>query len=125
MYHGASAISFCVSHIRIISTLAGIDHLLPNGRGAGGSRGEESDELHVACFMGLLSFLASQPEVMRVSAARKVRLLNAAAFPNIQSATSTETPLSDSGLDGTGEVIQVGESAPNDTRVGSQLPRTG
>lgn len=59
--------------------------------------------------MGLLSFLTSQPEVMRVSAARQLKLLNAAAFPNIQSATRTETPLSNSGLDGTGEVIQVGE----------------
>ena len=71
--------------------------------------------MHVACFMGLLSFLASRPEVMRVSAARKLSLLNAAAFPNIQSATSTETPLSDSGLDGAGEIIQVGAPASYDT----------
>lgn len=87
--------------------MAGIDHLLPGGRGAGGSEGEEADELRVACFMGLLSYLASRPEVLRVSAAQKMKLLNAAAFPNIQSATHVDTPLTDSGLDGSGEVIQV------------------
>ncbi|CAM9659673.1 unnamed protein product, partial [Hapterophycus canaliculatus] len=86
---------------------AGINHLLPGGRGAGGNEGEEADELQVACFMGLLSFLASRPEVVRISAAREAKLLNAAAYRNLQSATLTETPMTDSGLDGTGEVIQV------------------
>lgn len=61
----------------------------------------------MACFMGLLSFLASRPEVVRISAARQAKMLNAAAYTNLQSATLTETPMSDSGLDGTGEVIQV------------------
>lgn len=36
------------------------------------------------------------------------RALNAAARANIQSATVTETPLTDAGLDGSGEVVQVG-----------------
>ncbi|CAM9519204.1 unnamed protein product, partial [Scytosiphon promiscuus] len=88
-------------------TLRGIDHLLPGGRGAGGNEGEEADELQVACFMGLLSFLAARPEVVRISAARQAKMLNAAAYRNLQSATMTETPVTDSGLDGTGEVIQV------------------
>ena len=39
------------------------------------------------------------------------RTLNAAARANIQSATVTETPLTDLGLDGSGEVIQVGTAA--------------
>lgn len=33
--------------------------------------------------------------------------LNAAAFRNVQSATLTETPLSDAGVNGRGEIIQV------------------
>lgn len=85
----------------------GLDHLLYSGRGVGGRR-EEATELHVACFMGLVSFLASRPEVLRVAASHRKRLLNAAARANIQSATVTSTPLTDAGLDGTGEVIQVG-----------------
>lgn len=84
-----------------------MDHLLPEGRGAGGNEGAEADELQVACFMALLSFLASRPEVLRVSPARAMKLLNAAAYHNVQSATLTESPLTDAGLDGTGEVIQV------------------
>ena len=61
----------------------------------------------MACFMGLVSFLASRPEVLRVAPKHKRRLLNAAARANIQTATVTSTPLTDAGLDGTGEVIQV------------------
>ena len=61
----------------------------------------------MACFMGLVSFLASRPEVLRVAPRHKMRLLNAAARANIQTATVTSTPLTDAGLDGTGEVIQV------------------
>lgn len=59
--------------------------------------------------MGLVSFLASQPEVLRVSTARKINLFNAAAYRNVQSANLEDTPLTDAGLDGTGEVIQVRE----------------
>ena len=73
----------------------------------GGTEGPEADELQVACFMGLLSYLAARPEVLHVSAARKIKTLNAAAFANVQSATLTKTPLTDSGLDGSGEVIQA------------------
>lgn len=69
---------------------------------------EEAAELHVACFMGLISFLTSRPEVLRVSPKVEKRLLNAAARAIIQSATVTDSPLTDVGLDGTGQVIQVG-----------------
>lgn len=64
-------------------------------------------ELHVACFMGLVSFVASRSEVLRISTKNKKRLLNAAARAIIQTATTSDTPLTDAGLDGTGEVIQV------------------
>ena len=87
---------------------AGLDHLLHSGRGAGGTSQEgEAAELHVACFMGLVSFLASRLEVLRVGSRHTQGLLNAAARANIQSATITDTPLTDAGLDGAGEVIQV------------------
>lgn len=69
--------------------------------------GEESTELRVACFMGLVSFLSSRVEVLRVSPWHTARLLNAVARPMIQSATLTETPLTDAGLDGTGQIVQV------------------
>lgn len=86
----------------------GLDHLLYSGRGAGGrSDGGEAAELHIACFMGLLSFLASRSEVLRVAPRQSQGLLNAAARANIQSATVTDTPLTDAGLDGTGQVVQV------------------
>ena len=72
-----------------------------------GGQGEEAEELHVACFMGLVSFLAARLEVLRVAPWHTKVLLNAVARATIQSATSTSTPLTDAGLDGTGEVIQV------------------
>ena len=68
---------------------------------------EESTELRVACFMGLVSFLSSRLEVLRVSPRHGARLLNAAARSVIQSATLTEAPLTAAGLNGTGEIIQV------------------
>ena len=91
----------------IVPPYTGLDHLLYGGRGAGGQR-EESDELHVACFMGLVSFLAGRNEVLRVSPWEKKFPLNSSARANIQSGTVTATPLTDAGLDGTGEIIQVG-----------------
>ncbi|CAM9868950.1 unnamed protein product, partial [Ascophyllum nodosum] len=97
-----------------VLTVSGVDHLLASGRGAGG-QGEEAVELHMACFMGLVSFLASRPEVLRVAPKHKRRLLNAAARANIQTATVTSTPLTDAGLDGTGEVIQVVDSGLDET----------
>lgn len=84
----------------------GLDHLLYSGRGAGGHQ-EEAAELHVACFMGLLSFLASRHEVLRVAPTHSARTLDAAVRAIIQTATPTQTPLTDARLDGTGEVIQV------------------
>ena len=61
----------------------------------------------MACFMGFVSVPAGRPEVLRVTPRHQTRLLNAAARANIQLATVTSTPLTDAGLDGTGEVIQV------------------
>ena len=77
----------------------GVDHLLP---------GEEPpSETKMACFMVLLMQLADKPEVLRVSPTHKGKLLNSAASAVVQSATTTDTPLLDAGLDGQGEVIQV------------------
>lgn len=72
-----------------------------------GGRGDEAAEMHVACFMGLVSFLAGRIEVLRIAPWHMKVLLNAAARANIQSASVTQTPLTDAGLDGSGEVIQV------------------
>lgn len=90
----------------VISCLSGLDHLLYLGRGAGG-REDEATELKVACFMGLVSFLASRQEVLRVAPRRPVKMLDASVRGIIQTATPTSTPLTAAGLDGTGEVIQV------------------
>ncbi|CAB1107200.1 unnamed protein product [Ectocarpus sp. CCAP 1310/34] len=95
--------------------VTGLDHLLFSGRGAGGSHEEESTELHVACFMGLVSFFAGRPEVLRVSPRHTKRVLNEAARGIIQSASATDTPLTDAGLDGTGEVIQVVDTGLDET----------
>ena len=84
----------------------GLGHLFYDGTGALG-RNEESTELRVACFMGLVSFLSSRVEVLRVSPRHGASLLNAVARPMIQSATLTESPLTAAGLDGTGQVVQV------------------
>lgn len=94
----------------LLPITTGIDHLLAPGRGVGGSEGAESDELRVACFMGLVSFLASRPEVLRVAPLHRSKILNAVAKAIAHSATTvttTETALTSAGLDGTGEVIQV------------------
>ena len=61
----------------------------------------------MACFMAFLMQLAVKPEVLRVSPTHKAKLLNSAASAVVQSATTTETPLLDVGLDGKDEVIQV------------------
>lgn len=105
------------SHSWFSSSLEGLDHLLPNGRGAGGREGEEAEELKATCFMGLLSYLASTPEVLRISSLHKSKFLNAIAKAISQSATTTDTPLTDSKLDGTGEVIQV--RSPNQVAKGA------
>lgn len=87
-------------------TFSGVEHLLPSGRGVGGI-GDEAIELRMACFMSLVSLFASRPEVLYVSPKKEKHLLNAAARAIVQTATVTDTPLTDAGLDGTGEVIQV------------------
>lgn len=79
--------------------MAGLDHLLPNEK--------TPSEAKVACFMGLLSLLAAKPEVLRISPLHRVIPMNAVSRAVVQSATLTDTPLLDAGLDGTGEVIQV------------------
>lgn len=63
--------------------------------------------MRIACFMGLVSFLAGRAEVLRVAPRHAKRLYNAAARAIIQSATLTKAPLTAAGLDGTGEIIQV------------------
>ncbi|CAM9625709.1 unnamed protein product, partial [Ectocarpus fasciculatus] len=85
----------------------GMDHLLPGK--------EAPSELRTACYMGLLSQLAAKPEVLRVSPLQSGSLHNAVANALVQSATTTETPLLDAGLDGTGEVIQVVDSGLDET----------
>ncbi|CAN0316610.1 unnamed protein product, partial [Scytosiphon promiscuus] len=95
--------------------IPGLDHLLFLGRGAGGSTEEESTELHVACFMGLVSVLAARMDVLRVSSWHSKRLLNESARNVIQSATATDSPLTDAGLDGTGEVIQIIDTGVDET----------
>lgn len=57
--------------------------------------------------MGLVSFFAGRLEVLRVTPRLKEVLYNAAARAVIQGATVTNTLLTDAGLDGTGQVIQV------------------
>lgn len=76
-----------------------MDHLLPSD--------DPPSETKMACFMGLLSQLAAKPEVLRVSPHQRAQELNSVANAVVQSATKTETPLLDAGLDGTGEVIQA------------------
>lgn len=84
-----------------------MDHLLHLGRGAGGKRGTESDELQMACLMGLVSFLAAAPEVQRISPLHASELKNAVAGAIVQSGNIADRPLMEAGLDGTGEIIQV------------------
>lgn len=86
---------------------AGMDHLLHLGRGSGGSTGAESDELQMACLMGLVSYLSGLPEVQRVSPFHESRIMNAVAGAIVQSGNNVDRPLTEAGLDGTGEVIQV------------------
>lgn len=61
-----------------------MDHLLHDGRGVGGAEGAESDDLHVACLMGLLSFFASIPEVQRIGPLNVPQLSNAVAGAIVQ-----------------------------------------
>ncbi|CAM9536300.1 unnamed protein product, partial [Laminaria digitata] len=65
--------------------------------------------------MGLVSFLSSRTEVLRVSSRHATSRLNAVARAMIQTATFTETPLTDAGLDGTGQVVQVIDSGVDET----------
>ncbi|CAM9331359.1 unnamed protein product [Scytosiphon promiscuus] len=85
----------------------GLDHLLPDDK--------IPSEAKVACFMGLLSQLAAKPEVLRVSPLHRSSTLNSVGSAVVQSATETETPLLDAGLDGTGEVIQIVDSGLDET----------
>eukprot|EP00752_Nemacystus_decipiens_P005062 g4596.t1 len=85
----------------------GVNHLLPGD--------DRPSEVKMSCFMGLLVQLAAKPEVLRVSLLHRARTLNSLANAVVQSATTTETPLVDAGLDGAGEVIQVVDSGLDDT----------
>lgn len=61
----------------------------------------------MACYMSLISQLASKAEVLRIAPLHSAKKLNAIASAIIESGTERHTPLRDIGLDGTGEVIQV------------------
>lgn len=60
-----------------------------------------------ACYMGFISHLASKPEVLRLTPLHRAKPLSAVAGAIVQGTTVTESPLTDAGLDGEGEVIQV------------------
>ena len=79
-----------------------MDHLLPKTAVA-----PKYEETKTACFMGLLSQLAAKPEVLRVTPLQKSELLNAVGSAVVQSATPSSTPFEGTGLNGSGEVIQV------------------
>eukprot|EP00904_Undaria_pinnatifida_P000092 jgi/Undpi1/10083/HiC_scaffold_28.g12537.m1 len=94
--------------------VSGLDHLLyPGSQDVRGS--EETTELRIACFMGLVSFLSGRIEVLRVAPRRSKHLKNAVGRALIQSATITSTPLTAAGLDGTGQVIQVLDTGLDET----------
>lgn len=57
--------------------------------------------------MGLLSQLAAKPEVLRVSTLQGAQHRDFVVNAVVQSATTTDVPLLDAGLDGSGEVIQA------------------
>ncbi|CBN78745.1 peptidase S8 and S53 [Ectocarpus siliculosus] len=95
--------------------VAGLDHLLYDGREVSGASEEEAAELRMACYMGLVSFLASRHEVLKVAGWNRKVNLNAAARATIQSASVDSTPLTDAGLDGSGEVIQIIDAGVNET----------
>ena len=61
----------------------------------------------MARLMGLVSYLAGLPEVQRVSPFHEARILNAVAGAIVQSGNDVDRPLTEAGLNGTGEVIQV------------------
>lgn len=68
-----------------------------------------SDELQVACLMGLVSALSATPEVLRVSPYHAPSVVNAVGASVTESATNdiSQTPLRKAGIDGSGEVVQV------------------
>eukprot|EP00904_Undaria_pinnatifida_P011011 jgi/Undpi1/703/HiC_scaffold_10.g04167.m1 len=108
---GSISVHHAANDLLLVSDL---DHLLYIESGAMGSD-EESMELRMACFMGLVSFLSGRLEVLRVSPRHEARVMNAAARTMIQSATLTRAPLTAAGLDGTGEVIQVIDTGVDET----------
>lgn len=92
----------------------GLDHLLPWAEfhtkvriREDESSATDAKELQVACFMGLVAYFADRPEVLRVSPLHMPETFNAVSRAVIQSADVKRTPLSDAGLDGTGQVVQV------------------
>ncbi|CAM9494152.1 unnamed protein product [Pylaiella littoralis] len=112
-------------------TLRNIGHLLPgespdksqpttrpgssSSSSGGGGRdssdsNSDSEREKKACLMGLVSFLASRPEVARVSALPRAELSNEVAARIVQGASATSTPIWDRGVDGSGQVVQVVDS---------------
>ena len=58
--------------------------------------------------MMLIAFLASRPEAVRVSALPRSQMSNAVAGRIVQGASATTSPVWDHGVDGSGQVVQVG-----------------
>lgn len=77
-----------------------MDHLLPREAVA-----PEHEESKTACFMGLLSHLIAKPDVFRVNPLAE--LLNVVGSAIVQNATPSSTPFKGTGLNGSGEIIQV------------------
>ena len=61
----------------------------------------------MAFLMDLVSYLAGLLEVQPVSRFYEARFMNAVAGAIVQSGNVVDRPLTEAGLDGTGEVIQV------------------
>lgn len=100
-------------HMNIHMFSTGIGHLLP--RQADSEKndlvkedGAVSQQSSSSCLMGLISFLASRPEAVRVSALPRGQMFNGVAARIVQGASLTTTPLWDRGVDGTDQVVQVG-----------------
>lgn len=96
-------------------TLRNIGHLLPGENpdrdvgqlSLGSSSDEQREREKTACLMGLVSFLAAQPQVARISALPRAELSNAVAGRIVQGASATTSPVWDLGVDGSGQVVQV------------------
>ena len=84
-----------------------MDQLMNQGRGAGGSVGRQSDELKTSCRFGFHSYGEWVRNSQSAGPFHEARIMNAVAGAIVQSGNVVDRPLTEAGLDGTGEVIQV------------------